>query len=450
MGTLPETRYATTSDGVHIAYQVFGEGPADLVFVHRFVSTIGYFWDIPSYARFLEGLGETARVLALDPRGSGLSDRNLQPSALSLEARTLDVHAVMDAEGWSRTSLLGAEDGGSLGALYAATYPQRVDRLILHSTYACGSLRDDYPWGWSEEDWDVLLKQVDEGWGKSEGWLNDQAKWLAKSSAGDQDAIRRIVNGYQLGASPKIAREMFEIQRDLDIRSILPLIQAPTLIIHPENSIEPKEQAPYMAERIPQARWVEVPGADFEIYSGNAEGVLGEIEEFLTGTRRAPDSNRVLATVLFTDIVDSTSKAAALGDARWRGTREAHDRAVRAALARFRGHEIKTMGGGFLATFDGPARAVRCASDISAAVEPLRIEIRAGLHTGEIELEGADVTGLAVAIASRVAALAGPSEILASSTVKDLTAGSGLVFEDAGEHELKGVPERWRLYRVSG
>jgi class 3 adenylate cyclase/pimeloyl-ACP methyl ester carboxylesterase len=427
---------------------MFGDGPVDLVFVHRFVSTIGYFWDIPLYSRFLKGLGETARVLALDPRGSGLSDRDFPPKALTLEARTLDIHAVMDAEGWETASLLGAEDGGSLGALYAATYPQRVDRLILHSTYACGLLLDDYPWGWTAEEWDIHLKEVDESWGKSEGWLNDQVKWIAKSSAGDEDAIRRIVNMYQLGAPPKIAREVFEIQRDLDIRSILPLIQAPTLIIHPENSIEPREQAPYMADRIPGARWVEVPGADFEIYSGNAEGVLGEIEEFLTGTRHTPDSNRVLATVLFTDIVDSTSKAATLGDHRWRETREAHDRAVRSSLARFRGREIKTMGDGFLATFDGPARAVRCAAEISVAMGPLGIEIRAGLHTGEIELEGSDVTGLAVAIASRVATLAGPSEILASSTVKDLTAGSGLVFEDAGEHELKGVPDRWRLYRV--
>lgn len=446
---IPETLYASTEDGLDIAYQVFGDGPADLVFVHRFVSTIGYMWDVEPCARFLSGLGRIARVLALDPRGAGLSDRELPPRALALELRTLDLTAVMDAAGWQRASLLGAEDGGSLCALFAATYPQRVDRLILHTAYACGHAEDDYPWGWTIEEWDAYLEETRTGWGDNE-WMYGQVRDIAPSEAADPALRRQLVNLYRLGAGTKRAVEVFEIQRDLDIRSVLPAIQAPTLIIHPGNSDESVEHATYMADRIKVARSVEIAGADFDIYSGNVEDVLAEIREFLLGTRAPPESNRVLATVMFTDVVDSTRRAAELGDAAWRGVLAAHNVRVRAELERFRGIEVGTAGDGFLARFDGPARAVQCGQAITRAVKPLGIDVRVGCHTSEIELDEDDIGGIGVHIGARVSALAGPGEVLVSRTVKDLVAGSGLTFEDAGEHELKGVPDRWRLYKVVG
>jgi len=450
---IPASRFAWTQDGLRIAYQVFGDGPP-LVFVHRFVATIGYMWDIPPFAQFLGRLGTFAQVIALDPRGTGLSDRVLPPRALALETRMLDLLAVLDAESWTHASLLGADDGGSLCALFAASHPSRVDHLILHSSYACGEIKDDYPWGWPHESWDELIGGTSRGWSSDAEWMQGQARQIAPSHVDDADVLRRIGNMYHLGAGAQIAAEAFEIQRDLDIRSVLPSIQAPTLVVHPGNADEEvygaPEQADYLAEAIPGARLVKVPGADFEIYAGNHEGVLDEIEEFLTGTRPAPHTDRVLATVLFTDIVDSTRKVASTSDAHWKELLASHDVRAKSEIERHRGTYVHTTGDGLVATFDGPARAVRCAQAIRMAVRPLGFEIRAGCHTGEVELVADNVLGIAVHIAARVAALAGASEIWVSSTVKDLVAGSGLIFDDRGLHTLKGVPDEWHLYAVGG
>jgi class 3 adenylate cyclase len=410
-------------------------------------------WDIPPFARFLERLGTMARVVAIDPRGAGLSDRVLPPRGLALETRMLDVLAVLEAEGLERVSLLGPDDSGTLCALFAASHPGRTDRLILHSSYACGEVKDGYPWGFPRDDWDLLIRGTAEGWSSDPRWMQAQVLQMAPSHAADIDVMRRIENMYHIGASATIATEAFEIQRDLDIRSILPAIQAPTLVIHPANADHavygPPEQASYLAETIPNARLVVVPDADFEIFGGNHDGVLDEIEEFLTGTRPAPNTDRVLATVLFTDIVDSTRTAASVTDARWKELLATHLERAKVEIARYRGAYVHSTGDGLLATFDGPARAVRCAQALIGSARPLGFEIRAGAHTGEIELIEDDVIGIAVHIAARVAALAGPSQILVSSTVKDLVAGSGLHFADRGAHSLKGVPDEWRLYAVS-
>lgn len=373
----PPTRFARTDDGIDIAYQVFGQGP-DLVYVHRFTATIGYMWDVPPFARFLERLGEICRVFALDPRGAGLSDRVQPPNVFALEARLFDLLAVMNAESIEHASFLGAEDGGSLCALFAASHPPRVDRLILHATYARGSYAEDYPFS-PPEEWnefiDGTLKYM------NTDWLDGQARDVAPSVTTDPEVLRRVVNLYRLGANAKDSAEVAALQRDLDIRSILPSIQAPTLVLHPMNAavdvLGPPELSRFLADRIPGARLVEVEGGDYEIYSGNVDAVLDEIEEFLTGARRVPDANRVLATVLFTDIVGSTQKAAEMGDVRWKELLAEHDARAKAEIERFRGHYVDPTGDGLLATFDGPARAVRCAHAIGAAVRSIaRDQIR--------------------------------------------------------------------------
>ena len=445
---IPETRFAQTDDGMHIAYQVFGGGPIRLAYLPRFVGTIGYMWEIPQYADLLERLGEIATVVALDVRGSGLSDRRLQDIGSALEVRMLDLRAVLDAIGWDRVSLLGCEDGGSLCALFAATYPKRVERLVLFSTYARGSWSEDYPWGWTDDQWEELLGQNDAGWGDPE-WMLGQARWLAPSMRGDRTFGLRVNMLYRLGANFETVGDAFDVQRHLDIRDILPTIQAPTIVIYrADNEVESPEQGRYLAELIPDCRCIILPGEDFEIFAGDRQGLIDEIGRFLTGTRPARVADRVLATVLFTDIVDSTKKAAELGDRGWRALLSAHDNAAMSAIEQSGGRYVHTTGDGLLATFDGPARAVRCAQAMAAAVRPLGLEIRAGCHTGEVELVGDDIQGIAVHVGARVASMAGTSEVWVSSTVKDLVAGSGLVFEDTGEHELKGVPDRWRLYRV--
>jgi class 3 adenylate cyclase len=447
---IPETRLARTKDGVLIAYQVFGEGP-DLVYVHRFVATIGYMWDVPPLARFLREMSQFCRVYAIDPRGTGMSDRSLGDSTLALEARVLDLLAVMDAESLSHATFLGCEDGGSLCALLAATHPARVDRLILHATQACGVQRDDYPSEWSLESWNEYFHVIRER-GDTPDWMEKEARLIAPSVTSERENRLRVVNMYRLGAEQTKMLANFEVQRDLDIRSILPSIQAPTLVIHPSEVTGDvglgREESRYVAARIPDARLLDVANADLEIYSGNPATILGEIEEFLTGSRRVLDANRVLVTVLFTDIVDSTARAVEMGDARWKELLAEHDERAKAEIDRAGGRFVNTTGDGLLATFDGPARAVRCAQAIGNSVRPLGLEIRSGCHAGEIELVDHDVRGLAVHIGARVAALAEPGEVLVSSTVKDLTAGSGLVFEDRGDHDLKGVPDRWHLFRA--
>ena len=444
---IPRTEYALAEDGVHVAYQVFGDGALDLVFVNRMAATIGYMWEIPDFGRFLRRLGTMARVITLDSRGVGLSDRSLtSETTLALEQRMMDIRAVMDAARTPRASLFGTEDSGSLCALFAATYPERTDRLILYGASARGLVAPDYPWGWSEEQWESYIAEAEQNFGRWD-WNVEQMLWVAPSKRDDEDFIRRLINLYRLGMGFETLREVFEIQRDIDIRAVLPSIQAPTLVLYRKDiSVDDPENGRYLADRIPGARFVNLPGVDFEAFAGDQDTLLDEVQEFLTGTRPAPVTDRVLTTVLFTDIVESTQRAIELGDTKWRDLQRAHHQRVRGCLAEYRGREIDTAGDGFLATFDGPARAVRCAAAIMQALSELGISIRAGVHTGEVELAGDGISGIAVHVGARIAALAAPDEILVSTTVKDLVPGSGLSFEERGTHALKGVPGQYALF----
>jgi class 3 adenylate cyclase len=444
---IPRTEYVLAEDGAHVAYQVFGDGGLDLVFVNRMAATIGYMWEIPDFARFLRRLGTMARVITLDSRGVGLSDRRLPARAtLALEQRMMDIRAVMNAARSQRASLFGVEDGGSLCALFAATYPERTDRLILYGAFARGLVAPEYPWGWGEEEWTEYIAESWENYGRWD-WCVGQILLVAPSKRDDENFIRRFINLYRLGMGFETIREVFEIQRDLDIRAVLPAIQAPTLVLYrAENGIEEPEQGRYIADCVPDARFVNLPGVDFEVCAGDQDALLDEVQEFLTGTRPAPVTDRVLTTVMFTDIVESTQRAIELGDVRWRDLQRAHHQRVRGCLSEYRGREIDTAGDGFLATFDGPARAVRCAAAIMQALSDLGIGIRAGVHTGEVEMVGDGISGIAVHVGARIAALAAPAEILVSTTVKDLVPGSGLRFEGRGTHALKGVPGQYALF----
>ena len=444
---IPRTEYVLAEDGVHVAYQVFGDGGLDLVLVNRMAATIGYMWEIPDFARFLRRLGTMARVIALDSRGVGLSDRRLPlRTTLALEQRMMDIQAVMGAARSQRAALFGTEDGGSLCALFAATYPERTDRLILYGSSARGLVAPDFPWGWSEERWESYIAECEENYGRWD-WSVGQMLWVAPSKRDDEDFIRRLINLYRLGMGFENIREVFEIQRDIDIRAVLPSIQAPTLVLYrAETEVDDPENGRYLADRIPDARFVNLPGADFEAFAGDQDALLDEVEEFLTGTRPAPVTDRVLTTVMFTDIVGSTQRASEIGDASWRDLQRAHHQRVRRCLNAYRGREIDTAGDGFLATFDGPARAVRCAAAIMQALSDLGISIRVGVHTGEVEVAGSTISGIAVHAGARIAALAAPAEILVSTTVKDLVPGSGLRFEERGTHALKGVPGPYALF----
>ena len=444
---VPETNYAKTVDGIHVAYQVFGDGPIDLVVTCGQVSHVDQFWDVPEIASFLRRLASFSRVIFFDQRGNGCSDRDLDTA--SFEAGMDDVRAVMDAAGSERALQFGFQDGGMVCALFAASYPERTSGLILMNSSPRGLWAPDWPAGWTAEQWDENAAEIDARWGTlayTEEWF----RWLSPNHKQDAASVARFARLLRAAQSPGSMIAFNRMVRDTDVRAILPTIQVPTLVLHAtDNPVEPVEEGRYVAEQIPGATLVELPYADHMLVWENAAAVVEAIEPFARRIKHdESEFDRVLATVLFTDIVDSTAQSAAMGDRVWTETRAQHDQIVRANLSRFRGREIKTMGDGFLATFDGPARAVRCAEAIAAGVKPLGIEIRAGLHTGEIAFEGDDVSGLGVAIGARVGAKAGASEVLVSQTVKDLVAGSGLAFADAGEHELKGVPDRWRLYRV--
>ncbi len=439
-----ETRFAKSGDA-HIAYQVVGTGPLDLVYVPGWVSNVALNWDEPSYARFLTRLSTFARLILFDKRGTGLSDRIPGQSLPTLEQRMDDVRAVLDAVGSERAALLGVSEGGSMCALFAATYPSRTDALVMYGSYARRHEAPDYPWGQSDAEVASSLREIENGWG---GPVGRAAR--APSAAHDERFMRFWASYLVQSASPEAAATLTRMNAEIDIRQILPAIQVPTLILHRTGDrIVRTEEATYLAEHIPGAKLILLDGEDHLPWVGDQDAVLDEIEEGLTGIRRGPELHRVLATILFTDIVDSTKRAAELGDSRWKQLLQTHDQLVRTELARFRGVEVKTTGDGFLATFDGPARAVGCARAITDVVRSLGIEIRAGCHTGEIEHVAGDVAGIAVHIGARVAALAGASEVLVSSTVKDLVVGSGLSFEDRGSYELKGVPDRWHLYAVS-
>jgi pimeloyl-ACP methyl ester carboxylesterase len=443
----PETRYAKTVDGVHIAYQVFGGGPTDLVLTFGQISHVDLAWETPEIATFLQRLASFSRVIHFDPRGNGCSDRDLDFT--SFEAGMDDVRAVMDAAGSHRALQFGFQDGGQICALFAASFPDRTSGLILMNAPARGGRAPDYPWAWSRDEWDANSAWIDAGWG-TRAFMEEWLRSLSPNHVMDDATVKRFGRLFRAAASPGSMIALNAMLRDADVRAVLPTIQVPTLVMHTtDNPLEPVEQGRYIAEHIPGATLVELPFADHMLIWEAADAVIENIERFAQRiSHDEAEFDRVLATVLYTDIVDSTAQSAAMGDRAWTQTRAQHDQIVRANLARFRGREIKTMGDGFLATFDGPARGVRCAEAIAAGVKPLGLEIRAGLHTGEVAFEGDDIAGLGVAIGARVGAKAGPNEVLVSQTVKDLVAGSGLVFEDAGEHELKGVPDRWRLYRV--
>jgi class 3 adenylate cyclase/alpha-beta hydrolase superfamily lysophospholipase len=446
----PDTSYAVTTDGVHIAYQVTGAGPKDLVFAWGLTTSVDSVWDIPQVASQLRKLAAFSRLILFDRRGAGVSDRPSGDTAPPLETSVGDILAVLDAVGSERATLLGQFDGGMVSALFAATEPARTDGLILHAPTARGLPAPDYPWAWTMEEWDGFIATVESAWGTPR-FTEEFLAGVAPSIVRDPATIASWARTCRQCGSPASIAALQRMVRDSDIRPILPSIQVPTLVTHRvDDEWESIEQSRYVADQIPGARFVALPGRDYVTYLDEGDALVGEIEQFLTGTRRPPALDRILATVLFTDIVGSTAHAARLGDTRWKELLARHDEAAAAQIARHLGTYIHTTGDGLLATFDGPARAVRCAQAIADAVRELGLEVRAGCHTGEVELVGEDIQGLAVHIGARVAALAGPSEVLVSSTVKDLVAGSGLTFEDAGEHELKGVPDRWRLYRVVG
>jgi pimeloyl-ACP methyl ester carboxylesterase len=446
---MPETRYAKTVDGVHIAYQVVGEGPIDLVYVSGWISNVDLNWTSPDYARFLRRFASFSRLIIFDKRGVGLSDRVSDTELPDLETKMDDLVAVMDAAGSRRAIMFGESDGGPLCALFAATYPDRVLGLVMHGPDVRAAWAPDAPWGMTSEDFRAEVENIERGWGTGRferGFIEE----LAPSMVGDEDFLNWTTRYFRQSASPGAAMALNRMWYAIDIRDIISAVGVSTLILNRTSAIlNPVEETRYLAERMPSATYVELPGADHLPWVGDQDALLEHVERFVRATRdEEAEMDRVLATVMFTDIVDSTAMAVASGDAAWKALAERHHGIVRAQLARYRGIEVDTAGDGFFATFDGPARAVRCAREIVQTVKPLGIEVRAGVHTGEVESINGKAGGVAVVIGARVGAIASASEVWASSTVKDLTAGSGLTFEDAGEHELKGVPDRWRLYRV--
>ena len=444
---VPETRYARSGD-VNIAYQVTGEGPRDLVYVPGWVSNVELMWEEPAMALFLERLASFSRLILFDKRGTGLSDRVPNDELPTLEQRMDDVRAVLEAVGSDRAALFGHSEGGNMCVLFAATYPQRTAALI---TLGCFAKRrdpdDDYPWAPTAESREESAADVERNWGHLR--LED-VEYYAPSRIGDEQFVHALERYLRRSASPGAAAALLRMNSYIDVRKVLLTIRVPTLVLHRtgDHDVDIAEGR-YLASKIPGAKFVELAGADHWISAGDTDEIANEIEEFLTGTRPVPEPDRVLATVLFTDIVGSTAKAAELGDRRWRVLLAEHHTRVRGQLARFHGRELDTAGDGFFASFDGPARAIRCACAIQDSVHELGIEIRAGLHTGECELIDDKVGGIAVHIGARVAAEAQPGEVLVSQTVKDLVAGSGIDFVERGQAALKGVPGKWRLYRVA-
>jgi pimeloyl-ACP methyl ester carboxylesterase/class 3 adenylate cyclase len=445
----PAVRYAKSGD-VNIAYATLGDGPFDLVFISGWVlSVFDHAWEGPT-ADLLRRLASLSRLLLFDKRGTGLSDR--VTGIADLETRMDDVRAVMDAAGSKRAAVLGVSEGGPMTLLFAATYPQRTAAAVLYGTTASFRCADDYPWGYAEEEWDRAIERIETRWG-SESDLDERLTGLAPSLPLNDD-LRRWWRGYVLASgSPGTAAQLNRMNRQIDVRHVLPTIQVPTLVLHRRDDDDfPVEAGRYIADHVPGAEFVELPGRD-HFWAVDSAQIADETERYLRGIWErgewdVVEMERVLATVLFTDIVGSTAKAAELGDRRWRELLNEHHARVRRVLARYRGRELDTAGDGFFASFDGPARAIRAAAAIAEAIGDLGIEVRAGLHTGECEQVDGKVGGIAVHIGARVAAQAAPGEVLVSSTVRDLVAGSGIAFRERGAVELKGIPGEWRLYAV--
>ncbi|HZS09866.1 MAG TPA: alpha/beta fold hydrolase [Blastocatellia bacterium] len=436
-----ETRYARSGD-VNIAYQVIGDGPIDLVFVMGWVSHLDYFWEEPSFAYFLNRLASFARLIIFDKRGTGLSDRVPVNQLPTLEQRMDDVRAVMEAVGSERAVLCGVSEGGPMCSLFAATYPEKTSALVMIGTYARRLKDDDYPWGPTAEEREHFFAEIQREWGGPVG-IEDRAPTLAQ----DERFCQWWSTYLRMGASPGAALALTRMNAEIDIRRVLPTVRVPTLVIHRTGDTCLRvEEGRYVASQIPGAKFVELPGIDHLPFVGNQDAILDEIEEFLTGMRHAPEYDRVLATVLCTHIASLPAEAA--HDSQWQQTLDRHYAYVRKEIELFRGRESELGDDGLIATFDGPARAIRCACAINESARRLGIPVQSGVHTGECDLLGDKVSGLAVTIGSQVAAEAAPGEVLVSSTVKDLVAGSGIRFTDRNLHELQGVAEEWRLFAV--
>jgi class 3 adenylate cyclase len=435
---LPATRYAI-SDDVSIAYQVMGEGPVDIVLVPGVVSHVEFLHELPGYTAFLRRLSHFARVIAFDKRGQGLSDR--MSGAPSLEQRMDDVRAVMDDAGSQQAVLLGFSEGCPMSALFAATYPERVSHLVLIGGFACAADRV------AQNIWDTNLPRIIKNWGSGE-----LLKVALGSQAAGEGLLARVAKLERLSSSPGAFKEIMVLNRQIDVRPILPTVRVPTLVLHRATDAQmPVRLGRDLASQIPGAKYIEYPDGDHAFWTGDVETTLGDIEEFVTGHRETPSAEleRVLATVLFTDIVDSTRRAVASGDHTWRQLLDRHDELAKQTIEKHRGVLVKSTGDGILATFDGPGRAVRCALTFGAASQQIGLPVRAGLHTGEIEIRGNDIGGVAVHAAARVMAQSQPSEVLVSRVITDLVAGAGLKFAERGTHELKGLPGRWDLFAAS-
>jgi class 3 adenylate cyclase len=440
----PTTRYARSGE-LHIAYQVVGEGPIDLIWVPSWISQVEHYWDEPSVARYFNRIATFSRLIMFDRRGTGLSDPVVH--APTLEEQMDDIVAVMDAAGSERAAVFALLEGGALACLFAATHPERTGALILFEGQPRMTWAPDYDWALRPEEREAYIRDV-----VSDTWGDGSRFESLSPSTSENPRLRAwYAKLERLAASPGTAKRMMRMNGEIDVRPVLPSIQAPTLVMHRagDRFIDIRHSL-YVAEHIPGARFVELPGEAALTFGSERASEIDQIEEFLTGAHRLDDSERILATVMFSDIVDSTRLASEMGDRRWRDVLQSLEGTVGRELMRYRGKPIKKMGDGFLATFDGPARGIRCATAIREAVRDTHgLEIRSGLHTGEIELIGDDVGGIAVHIGARVGAQAQPGEVLVSSTVKDLVAGSGIGFEDRGEHELKGVPDTWRIWAVA-
>jgi pimeloyl-ACP methyl ester carboxylesterase len=437
----PRTHYARSGD-VNIAYQVVGDGPTDLVWVPGWISNVELAWDEPSHAHMLRRLSGFSRLILFDKRGTGMSDPVPLDRLPPLETRMDDVRAVLDAVGCERAAVFGFSEGGLMSVLFAATYPERVTALVLYGAFAKRVWSPDYPWAPTPEARAREIELLERNWS---GRMD-----LDQLAPSEGDAFKeRLATYFRRSASPGGGVALMRMNTQIDVRDVLLSVRVPTLVVHRRDDIDVRvDEGRYIAERIPGARFVELAGDAHTIWGGDTDAIIDEVEEFVTGVRPATRSERVLATVLFTDIAGSTERAADLGDARWRELLEAHHGVVRSQLERYRGREIDTAGDGFLAAFDGPARGIECAVAVRDRVAELGLSVRSGLHTGECERMGDKLGGIAVHTGARVAGLAEPGEVLVSSTVRALVAGSGIEFEDRGEHRLKGIAEPWQVYRV--
>ena len=439
----PETRYATSPGGL-IAYQVMGDGPIDLVYMSGGTSHIDVRWESPVFARFFERLASFSRLILFDRRGTGASDPIPLDATPTWEEWADDLRAVLDAAGSERAAIFATLDGGPMAMVFAATQPERITALILGNTTAKLIATDDYPFGLSSEQYEAWLKLAEDGWG-TEGF----AESVSPSLAADPRMRAWFAKYMRASASPRTYVAQTRAIATLDVREVLSSIRVPTLVLHRRDLALLPQSGRYLAEHIPGAKLVEIAGSDSILFHGpDADLVIDSVEEFLTGARRVPEPDRVLATILFTDLVGSTSRAAEMGDRKWRQLLDQHDELARAEIERSRGRLLKTTGDGVLATFDAPGRAIRCTLALREAIQSLGLSMRAGLHSGEVELRGDDVGGIAVVIAARVSALADAEEVLVSRTVADLVAGSGIHFGDRGAHSLKGVPGEWQLLHV--